>query len=175
MKNLAVILPLLAVACGGGFTGTVTQKVNLKQGDISGTSIAAEKDFDSEGSAWNTFLKDAKAELGADPEVVEVVGVKVTLDVADSKNAGKFEEAIKGAVVVYAKDKETNRTIDLATVENPTGNGTVVLEAKDVDLAVESAKLGAGKFKLGLKGDAVKTTEDDFDLKTTIILELEAK
>lgn len=175
MRNLASAALVAFLAACGGFEGTVSQTLELKQGSITGSTLAQEKDFDASGTSWNEFLNAAKAELGGDPEEVVVTGAKLSFDAAKSKNVGKFEEAIKGEVVLFAKAKETNEIVELARIEAPTGAGTVELDSEDVELLGKGTKFAAGEFRLGLRGDAVQTTEDDFSLGVIVTLALEAR
>jgi hypothetical protein len=169
-----VVLPLVLVACGG-FDGSATQKLELKDSDIESGTLSQEKELDDGNSTWKDFLASAKTELGSDATALSVRGVKVAFDTTKAKNVGKFEDVVKGDFVVSLRIKDTNEIIDVAKVASPTGSGTVELTVTKADLAATTAKLTPGQFKVGVRASTDKTKGADFTLPVVITFDLTAK
>lgn len=173
---LAPLAALFLAACGdSGYESTVGQRLDLKGGDVSGTTLAREKDvsalFDDQ---WHPFLERAEEQLGHAPESVELRGASIQLDAANSKNVGRLEDALVGEVVLYLKDPGTGVITDVAKVKDPKGTGRVELDMIDADLAALQPRLLNGSFKVGVRGTTPKPAGSDFELALSVSLEAAA-
>lgn len=173
MRHLSVLPVLFLLACGG-FDGSATQKLELKRGDVEAGLVSVEKELDSANSTWDQFLKDAKADLGADPTALEITSAKLQFDATKSKNVGKFEDVFTGKVTVFFKIKDSSEIIEVAEITAPKGTGDVELDLLTTDLSAKAAKLKAGQFKIGVKGATAKTKDDDFELGVVAVFSLTA-
>lgn len=173
-RFLACLLAVAAVACGG-FDGSLVQKVDLKKESVTSGTIADEHDLDSGESNWSGFLNDAKMALGKEPTSLSFTSVTLQLDAAKAKNVGTLEEVLKGEVVVYVKDKETNAIFDLAKTTDPKGTGLVTLDLLGTDLTTQKDKLAKGQIKIGVRGGSAKASGDDFDAPLSVTLGVSAQ
>ncbi|HET9449640.1 MAG TPA: hypothetical protein VFO83_02095, partial [Aggregicoccus sp.] len=90
MRTTHFLLPLTALvlaACGGGgYEATIGQRLELQDGDMSGTTIARDREvstlFDEQ---WHPFLVRAEEELGHAPTEIELRGASLQLDAANSQ------------------------------------------------------------------------------------------
>jgi hypothetical protein len=174
-RLLALASLALAVTACGGFEGTLTQKLSVKNGDTTGTSIASEHELDADSSNWGAYFADAKKDLGQDPTSISFTSASIQLDTAKAKNIGKLEDAIKGDVVLFVKIKDTNAIIDIATVTDPKGTGLVEFSMTGGDVTAQKDALVKGNFRIGIRGTAVKAATDDFEAPLSVTLGVEAK
>ena len=174
--HLFPLAALVLAACGdSGYQGSVGQRFDLKDGDRSGTTLARERDVDGLlETQWGDFLDRAEGQLGHAPEKVELRGVSLQLDAANSQNVSTLEEALSGDVVAYLKDPSTGRIVDVAHVKDPKGTGRVELDLLDADLAALQARLLDGNFKVGLRGSTPKPAGSNFTLSLSVTLDAAA-
>ena len=153
---LAPLAALFLAACGdSGYESSVGQRLALKDSDVSGTTLAREKDvsalFDDQ---WHPFLERAEEQLGHAPESVELRGASFQLDAANSKNVGRLEEALVGEVVLYLKDPGTGVITDVAKVKDPKGTGRCRLALRAAGCAVRALPLQRPLHRAGARGDS---------------------
>jgi hypothetical protein len=179
MRASLLLIPLTALvlpACGdSGYESSVGQRLELKEGDRSGTTIARERDVSGLlDDQWGAFLERAEGQLGHAPEKVELRGVSIQLDAASSQNVSTLEEALSGEVVAYLKDPSNGRMFDVAKVKDPKGTGRIELDMMDADLADLQQRLLSGTFKVGLRGTTPKAADADFTLALSVTLDAAA-
>ena len=123
-RTLLALASLSLMACSSGYESTVTYRLNLKNGDISGTTVADDSHIDSDNSQWKTFLSAATTELGQDAQEFDVTQARIQLDVASAKNVGKLEEVLTGEGALYLR-AENGVQVDIATFEDLEGTAQV--------------------------------------------------
>ena len=180
MRTSHFLLPLTALvlaACGdSGYEATIGQRLELQDGDMTGTTLARERSVDALFDAqWAPFLERAEEELGHAPTEVELRGASLQLDAAGSEGVGRLEDALTGEVVLYLRDPETNLITDVARVKDPKGTGRVELDMLDADLASLQPRLLEGSFRVGVRGTTPKAAGTDFKLALTLSLDAAAK
>ncbi len=155
----ACALALLA-ACGSdpvSFSAPVGINLKVKSGDVTGTAVSDEKGINTEsGNPYGKFVADARTKIGRDPGSVEVDSVKLTLG-AQSTGVVTLQEVYAGDVDIAFVIDDSNNTLDVAHVIDPTGVGpvgvAVKFEAIDANSA-DYAKFLAGSFKVVIRGTA---------------------
>ena len=158
LPNLALVSVL--VACGGddpvSYSAPVGINLKAESGSVSGTVISDEKGITTEsGNPFGAFVAAANTELGRDPGRIEIDKATLTLG-ALSTNVTKLEEVYTGDVEVLFVMNDSNNTVPVGKVTNPTGS------VVDLDVGFESndvadqdfAKFVGGSFKVVIRGTA---------------------
>jgi len=180
MRTSHFLLPLTALvlaACGdSGYEATIGQRLELQDGDMTGSTIARERSVDALfDEQWAPFLDRAEQELGHAPTEVALNGASLQLDAANSQGVGRLEDALMGEVVLYLRDPATELITDVAKVKDPKGTGRVELDMLDADLSALQQRLLSGDFRVGVRGTTPKPADSDFKLALSISLEASAK
>jgi hypothetical protein len=173
-RSLLALASLTLMACSSGYESTVTYRINLKNGDISGTTVADDSHIDSDNSQWRTFLTAAKTELGAEPKEFDVSKARIQLDVANAKNVGKLEDVFTGEGALYLR-AENGVQVDIATFEDLEGTAQVEVDLTGKDLADLNAALAASNFRLGLRSTTPKAANTDFEAPINVTLDVVAR
>lgn len=180
MRTSHFLIPLTALvlaACGdGGYEATIGQRLELQDGDMTGTTLARERSVDALfDEQWAPFLQRAEGQLGHQPTEVELRGASMQLDAASSEGVGRLEDAFTGEVVLYLRDPATNLITDVAKVKDPKGTGRVELDMLDADLSALQPRLLQGNFRVGVRGTTPKPADSDFKVALTLSLDAAAK
>jgi len=175
MKHLAFAALTLA-ACGDdpvSYSAPVGINLKAKSGDVANSALSDEKGITTEsGNPYGAFVNDATDKLGRSPGRIEVDEVSLLLG-AQSTGVTSLEEIYSGDVDIAFIMNDTDNTVDVAHVVDPTGVGPV-----DVDVVYDAgavsdadyAKLLAGSFKVVIRGTAATTFASkgaDADLQVT--------
>ncbi|WP_257451008.1 hypothetical protein [Archangium lipolyticum] len=171
MHRLLIPLLLILTACGGGHESTVTYQVNLKPGDVTGSTIAKDLRVDPDDAQWKTFLSQAQSTLGEAPTRFEVTGARIQLDATKSKNVGMLQDVLSGDVVAFLRASETGAQVEVAETRDPRGSAQVTMDPTGGSLETLETNLARSDFRLGLRGGTTRTASGDFE--ATIILSLD--
>lgn len=174
-RALLVLLPLTLVACGSSYEGTVTYSVHLKNGDISGTTIADTTHIEGDDAQWKAFLAAANKELGSAPKEFEVTKARIQLDVTHTKNVGKLEDVLTGEGALFLRAQNGGAQTDIATFKDVTGTAQVEVDTTGNDLKDITGSLNANNFFLGLRSGTPLTSSSDFDAPITVTLDVVAR
>ena len=158
LQNLALFSVL--AACGGddpvSYSAPVGINLKAESGSVSGTVISDEKGITTEsGNPFGAFVAAAKNELGRDPGRIEIDAATLTLG-AQSTGVTKLEEVYTGDVEVLFIFNDSNNTVPVGKVTNPTG--TIIgldvgFESNDV-AGQDFTKFVGGGFKVVIRGTA---------------------
>ncbi|QRN98358.1 hypothetical protein JRI60_04660 [Archangium violaceum] len=175
MYRLLLPLFLILTACGGGHEGTVTYQVNLKPGDVTGSTIARDLRVDPDDAQWKTLLSQARSTLGEAPTRFEVTGARIQLDATKSKNVGMLQDVFSGDVVAFMRVSETGLQVEVAETRDPKGSAQVSMDPTDSSLETLDSSLARGDFRLGLRGGTTRTANGDFEATVTLTLDVTAR
>lgn len=172
-RALLALATLSLVACGSGYESTVTYTITLKNGDISGTTVAEDDHVDDDDAQWRAFLNSAKAELGENPKAFDINKVRLQLDVTRAKNVGKLEDVFsdKGAVFLRA---ENGVQVDIATFKNLKGTAQVEVD-RTGDLEDLQVSLAKSDFHIGLRSTTPMAANTDFEAPIRVTLDVVAR
>lgn len=173
-RTLLALASLTLMACSSGYESTVTYRLNLKNGDISGTTVADDSHITHENTQWTTFLASAKTELGQDAKEFEISKARIQLDVANAKNVSKLEEVLTGEGALYLR-AENGVQVDIATFEDLEGTAQVEVDLTGKDLKDVNATLAVSDFILGLRSGTPKAANADFEAPINITLDVIAR
>lgn len=173
-RSLLALASLTLMACSSGYESTVTYRVNLKNGDISGTTVARDSHIDNDNSQWKTFLAAAKTELGQDAKEFDISTARIQLDVASAKNVSNLQEVFTGEGALYLR-AENGVQVDIATFEDLEGTAQVEVDVTGNDLKDVNAALAGSNFRLGLRSTTPKAANTDFDAPITVTLDVVAR
>jgi hypothetical protein len=175
LRHLLLPLALILTACGPSHEGTVTYRVFLNSGDVTGTTIAEDIHIEPDDTQWSTFLTQARATLEQAPAEFEVTNVRVQLDVTKSKNVGMLQDVLTDDMVVFLRATSTNAQVEIAELENPTGSAQVEMDTLRGDMETVNASLAQGDFRLGVRGNTPKTPGSDFEAALILTLDVTAR
>lgn len=173
-RALLVLLPLTLVACGSSYEGTVTYSIHLKNGDVSGTTIADTTHISADDAQWKAFLAAANKELGSAPKEFEVTKASILLDVTHTKNVGKLEDVLTGDGALFLRAPNSAQA-DIATFSNVTGTAQVEVDTTGADLKDVTGALNNTDFFLGLRSGTPLTSSSDFDAPINVTLNVTAR
>lgn len=173
-RTLLALASLTLMACSSGYESTVTYRITLKNGDITGTTVAEEGHIDDDDSQWSTFLAAAKTELGEAPTEFDISKARLQLDVARAKNVGKLEEVMTGEGALFLR-AENGVQVDIATFEDLEGAAQVEVDLTGKDLKDLNAALASSNFRLGLRSTTPKAANTDFEAPITVTLDVVAR
>jgi hypothetical protein len=173
-RSLLLLASLTLMACGSSYESTITRSIHLKNGDISGTTVADDAHVDTDDSEWKAFLNSAKTELGRDAKEFDITQARIQLDVAHAKNVGKLEDIMTGEGALYLRS-ETGVQVDIATFEDLKGTAQVEVDLTGNDFKDINAALASSKFRLGLRSTPPLAANADFDAPITVTLDVVAR
>lgn len=177
MRRLLLLIPLALslIACGAGHEGTVTYSVNLKPGDVTGSTIANDLRVEPGDAQWTAFLSQARDTLGEPATRFEVTGARMQLDVTKSKNVGTLQDVLTGETTAYLRSSETGAQVDIASIEEPRGSAQVDMDTTGNSLEILDTNLARGDFRLGLRGTTTRSTSSDFEATLILTLDVTAR
>ena len=173
-RSLLALASLTLMACSSGYESTVTYRITLKNGDITGTTVAEEGHIDGDDSQWRTFLAAAKAELGEAPKEFEISKARLQLDVTRAKNVGKLEDVLTGEGALFLR-APNGVQVDIATFEDLKGAAQVEVDLTGKDLKDVNAALASSNFHLGLRSTTAKAANTDFEAPINVTLDVVAR
>lgn len=164
LKFILVAFAVAFIGCGDdpvNFSKPVALNLKAKSGDVSGSTVSAEKGINTEsGNPYGAFVTEAKNKLGKDPARIEVSSLEILLSTA-STNVAALNEVFAGAVDVQFVMNDTNNTyaVGHATIDASTsGRGprafTVDFDAAAMVASVDWQKFIGGSFKVVIAGPA---------------------
>jgi hypothetical protein len=175
LHSLLLPLFLILAACGPSHEGTVTYRVFLNAGDVTGTTITEDVHVDPEDAQWRAFLSQAQATLEQAPTEFEVTDVRVQLDITKSKNVSTLQDVVTGDVTAFLRANDTGTQVDIAELENPTGSAQVSMDTTGGSLESLNANLIRSDFRLGVRANTPKTASSDFEATLTFTLDVIAR
>ncbi len=178
--SLFVLGGLALVACGGddpvSYSAPVGINLKAKSDDVTNGVVTDDKGINTEsGNPYGAFVTDARAEIGADPGLIDVAGVDLFIG-ANSTGVTKLGEVFAGQVDVLFEMNDTNNSYTVASgaISADSGAGPIgadVTFAADEVPDLDYAKLLAGSFKVVVRGPAAPgfaTAGADVDLQVTL-------
>lgn len=123
--------------------------------DVSITNAAA--------NLWVNYTRLVTDLCGNEPVGFLISSLAVTLDFEESLNVTQLQQVLDGTVTVYLSAAGT--TVDIGT-GLLTGVGPVALQdlSTEESLAVLHPQMLAGNFRVGLRGETSRTSDDDFSM-----------
>ncbi len=173
--HLLLPLALILAACGPSHEGTLTYQLQLKPGDVTGTTIARDIHIKPDDPQWTSFLSQAQATLEGAPTRFEVTDVRMQLDVTRSQNAGVLQDVLTGEVTAFLRSNDTGAQVDIAEMEDPKGSAQVSMSSTRDDLEPLNGNLARSDFRLGLRGSTPKLPSSTFEATLTFTLDVTAR
>lgn len=173
-RTLLALASLSLMACSSGYESTVSYRITLKNGDITGTTVADDSHIDSDNSTWKAFLSSAKTELGQEAKEFEISKARIQLNVADAKNVGKLEDVMTGEGALYLRT-DSGSQVDIATFEDLKGTAQVEVDLTGNDLKDVNTSLAASNFRIGVRSTTPMSSNTDFDAPITVTLDVVAR
>lgn len=173
-RTLLALASLSLMACSSGYESTITRSIHLKNGDITGTTVADDNHIGSDDSDWKAFLNSAKTELGEEAKEFEISKARIQLDVAHAKNVGKLEDVMTGEGALYLRT-DSGAQVDIATFEDLKGTAQVEVDLTGKDLKDVNASLAASNFRVGIRSPTPMAANTDFDAPIIVTLDVVAR
>lgn len=180
--SLLVVASVALGACARGpvESGDIRIGINsMNESDIrvAGTVEKDENISTETGNPWGEFIKETRVECEGDPVGFEVSSVTIALDTSSGgSTVSRFDDVIEGEATVFFRgtrgSDEDSITVDIASVDSPTGAGPVPLQvsATRSSLGPLLSRMVKGDFHVGMRAEVARQQDADFSMDVRVAM-----